>query len=179
MDRKEYGKIKGVTDRDFYTNSFHVPVYYPISAFDKIDIEAPYHALCNAGHITYIEMDGDPSDNIEAFESVIRHMKEAGIGYGSVNHPVDRDPVCGFSGIIEGDVCPGCGRRECDGEFGFERLRRITGYLVGSLERWNDGKKAEEKARVKHNVKAGQYDVDTKVKREAKKASAKKAVGKN
>ena len=178
MDRKEFGKIKGVTDRDFYTNSFHVPVYYPISAFDKIDIEAPYHALCNAGHITYIEMDGDPSDNIEAFESVIRHMKEAGIGYGSVNHPVDRDPVCGFSGIIEGDVCPGCGRHETDGEFSFERLRRITGYLVGSLERWNDGKKAEEAARVKHNVSVGQYDQATKVKRETKKAAQKAALGK-
>ena len=178
MDRKEYGKIKGVTDRDFYTNSFHVPVYYPISAFEKIDIEAPYHALCNAGHITYIEMDGDPSENIEAFEAVIRHMKEAGIGYGSVNHPVDRDPVCGFAGIIEGDVCPSCGRHECDGEFGFERLRRITGYLVGSLERWNDGKKAEEKARVKHNVAVGQYDLKTKAKRESKKASQKAALGK-
>ena len=178
MDRKEYGTIPGVTDRDFYTNSFHVPVYYPISAFDKIDLEAPYHALCNAGHITYIEMDGDPSDNIEAFESVIRHMKEAGIGYGSVNHPVDRDPVCGFAGIIEGDVCPSCGRRETDGEFGFERLRRITGYLVGSLERWNDGKKAEEAARVKHNVAVGQYDVKTKVKRESKKAAQKAALGK-
>lgn len=178
MDRKEFGKIKGVTDREFYTNSFHVPVYYPISAFDKIDIEAPYHNLCNAGHITYIEMDGDPSDNIEAFEAVIRHMKEAGIGYGSVNHPVDRDPVCGFSGIIEGDVCPSCGRRETDGEFGFERLRRITGYLVGSLERWNDGKKAEEAARVKHNVSVGQYDQATKVKREAEKAELKAAFGK-
>ena len=178
MDRKEYGKIKGVTDRDFYTNSFHVPVYYPISAFEKIDIEAPYHALCNAGHITYIEMDGDPSENIEAFEAVIRHMKEAGIGYGSVNHPVDRDPVCGFSGIIAGDVCPSCGRHECDGEYGFERLRRITGYLVGSLERWNDGKRAEEAARVKHNISVGQYDVDTKVKREQKKACAKAALGK-
>ncbi|MBR1939669.1 anaerobic ribonucleoside triphosphate reductase [Candidatus Saccharibacteria bacterium] len=178
MDRKEYGTIKGVTDRDFYTNSCHVPVYYPISAFEKIDIEAPYHALCNAGHIAYIEMDGDPSDNIEAFEAVIRHMKEAGIGYGSVNHPVDRDPVCGFAGIIKGDVCPSCGRHESDGELGFERLRRITGYLVGSLERWNDGKKAEEAARVKHNVSVGQYDVDTKVKREAKKAAQKAAVGK-
>ena len=178
MDRREFGVIKGVTDRDFYTNSCHVPVYYPISAFDKIDKEAPYHALCNAGHIAYIEMDGDPSDNIEAFEAVIRHMKEAGIGYGSVNHPVDRDPVCGFAGIIEGDVCPSCGRHECDGEFGFERLRRITGYLVGSLERWNDGKKAEEKARVKHNVSVGQYDLKTKAKRESKKAAQKAALGK-
>lgn len=178
MDRKEYGEIKGVTDRDFYTNSFHVPVYYPISAFDKIDIEAPYHALCNAGHITYIEMDGDPSDNIEAFEAVIRHMKEKGIGYGSVNHPVDRDPVCGYSGIIAGDVCPSCGRHESDGEIGFERLRRITGYLVGSLERWNDGKKAEEAARVKHNVSVGQYNLETKAKREEAKASAEVALGK-
>lgn len=182
IDRKEYGKIKGVTDREFYTNSFHVPVYYNISAFDKIDIEAPYHALCNAGHITYIELDGDPSDNIEAFEAVIRHMKESGIGYGSVNHPVDRDPVCGFSGIIEGDRCPSCGRKEDD--VIFERLRRITGYLVGSLERWNDGKKAEEAARVKHGVdcsenhKHGVFTADEKSAREAKKACAQKATGK-
>ena len=120
MDRKEYGKIKGVTDREFYTNSFHVPVYYPISAFDKIDIEAPYHNLCNAGHITYIELDGDPSQNIEAFEAVIRKMHDAGIGYGSVNHPVDRDPICGFSGVITGDRCPHCGRLE--GDVPFEKV---------------------------------------------------------
>ena len=105
-------------------------------------------------------------------------MKEAGVGYGSVNHPVDRDPVCGFSGIIKGDTCPNCGRRECEGDCGFERLRRITGYLVGSLERWNDGKKAEEAARVKHNVSVGQYDLKTKCARETKKAAAKKAIGK-
>ena len=177
MDRKEYGVIKGVTDRDFYTNSFHVPVYYPISAFEKIEIEAPYHALCNAGHISYIELDGDPSQNIEAFEAVIRKMHDCGIGYGSVNHPVDRDPVCGFSGIIEGDRCPSCGRLESEGEIPFERLRRITGYLVGSLERWNDGKKAEEKARVKHNV-SGVYTKKEKCAREAAKKTAKKAVGK-
>ena len=120
IDRREYGKIKGVTDREFYTNSFHVPVYYPISAFDKIDIEAPYHNLCNAGHITYIELDGDPSQNIAAFESVIRKMHDAGIGYGSVNHPVDRDPVCGFSGIIKGERCPHCGRLE--GDVPFEKV---------------------------------------------------------
>ncbi|MDO4986730.1 MAG: anaerobic ribonucleoside triphosphate reductase [Candidatus Saccharibacteria bacterium] len=187
IDRKEYGKIEGVTDRDFYTNSFHVPVYYPISAFDKIDIEAPYHALCNAGHISYIELDGDPSDNIEAFEAVIRHMHDKGIGYGSVNHPVDRDPVCGFSGIIKGDRCPSCGRLESEGDVLFERLRRITGYLVGSLERWNDGKKAEEAARVKHNVdcscandkhKNGVFTTDEKEAREAKKSTAKHALGK-
>ncbi|MBP5648015.1 anaerobic ribonucleoside triphosphate reductase [Candidatus Saccharibacteria bacterium] len=121
IDRKEYGKIKGVTDREFYTNSFHVPVYYPISAFEKIEIEAPYHNLCNAGHITYIELDGDPSQNIAAFESVIRKMHDEGIGYGSVNHPVDRDPVCGFSGIITGDRCPHCGRLE--GDLPFEKVK--------------------------------------------------------
>lgn len=152
IDKKEFGAIKGVTDREFYTNSFHVPVYYQISAFKKIEIEAPYHELCNAGHITYVELDGNLSNNIDAFEAVVRKMKESGIGYGSINHPVDRDPVCGFSGIIEGDTCPSCGRKESDGSIGFERLRRITGYLVGSLERWNDAKKAEEKARVKHLV---------------------------
>ncbi len=177
IDRKEYGEIKGVTDRDYYTNSFHVPVYYPISAFEKIEIEAPYHALCNAGHITYIELDGDPSQNIEAFEAVIRKMKEAGIGYGSVNHPVDRDPVCGFSGIIEGNRCPSCGRKESEGDIAFERLRRITGYLVGSLERWNDGKKAEEHDRVKHNV-CGVYDKEEKSKREAAKRTQKTMTGK-
>ena len=120
IDRKEYGVIPGVTDREFYTNSFHVPVYYPISAFEKIEIEAPYHALCNAGHITYIELDGDPSQNIAAFESVIRKMHDSGIGYGSVNHPVDRDPVCGFSGVISGDRCPHCGRLE--GDVPFEKV---------------------------------------------------------
>ena len=125
IDRKEYGKIKGVTDRDFYTNSFHVPVYYPISAFEKIEIESPYHDLCNAGHITYIELDGDPSQNIKAFESVIRKMHDAGIGYGSVNHPVDRDPVCGFSGIITGDRCPHCGRLE--GDLPFEKVKESCG----------------------------------------------------
>jgi ribonucleoside-triphosphate reductase len=152
IDAKEFGVIPGVTDREFYTNSFHVPVYYKLGAFDKIDLEAPYHALCNAGHITYVELDGDPSKNLDAFEAIIRHMKDANIGYGSVNHPVDRDPVCGFSGIIDGARCPACGREETVGEVGFERLRRITGYLVGSLDRWNDAKQAEEKARVKHAV---------------------------
>ncbi|MBR2994757.1 anaerobic ribonucleoside triphosphate reductase [Candidatus Saccharibacteria bacterium] len=120
LDRKEYGKIPGVTDREFYTNSFHVPVYFPISAFEKIDIEAPYHNLCNAGHITYIELDGDPSQNLAAFEAVIRKMHDSNIGYGSVNHPVDRDPVCGFSGVITGDRCPHCGRLE--GDLPFEKV---------------------------------------------------------
>ena len=113
IDRAIYGKIKGVTDRDYYTNSFHVPVYYNISIAKKIKLEAPYHALTNAGHISYIELDGDVTENVEAFESVVRLMKEAGIGYGAINHPVDRDPVCGYVGVIK-DVCPGCGRREGD-----------------------------------------------------------------
>ncbi len=150
MDRERYGVIPGVTDRDYYTNGFHVPVYYNISAFDKIAIEAPYHALTNGGHISYVELDGDPSENLEAFEAVIRHMKECGMGYGSVNHPVDRDPVCGYNGIIE-DTCPKCGRSEEDG-VPFERIRRITGYLVGTLDRFNDAKRAEEHDRVKHSV---------------------------
>ena len=151
MDRARYGSIAGVTDRDYYTNGFHVPVYYDISAFDKIEIEAPYHALTNAGHISYVELDGDPSENLEAFEAVIRHMKDSGIGYGSVNHPVDRDPVCGYNGII-GDVCPKCGRTEEEHGMAFERIRRITGYLVGTLDRFNDAKRAEEADRVKHFI---------------------------
>ena len=151
LDRERFGKIPGVTDRDYYTNGFHVPVYYPISAFDKIRVEAPYHALTNGGHISYIELDGDPTENLEAFESVIRFMKESGMGYGSVNHPGDRDPVGGYNGII-GDTCPKCGRHEDDGAAGFERIRRITGYLVGTLDRFNDAKRAEEADRVKHEV---------------------------
>ena len=114
IDKAIYGKIKGVTDRDYYTNSFHVPVYYNTSIKHKLYTEAPYHNLTNGGHISYIELDGDTVNNVEAFESVIRMMKEAGIGYGAINHPVDRDPVCGYVGIIN-DVCPGCGRHEFEG----------------------------------------------------------------
>ena len=110
MDKKRYGVIKGVTDKDYYTNSFHVPVYYKISAFEKIQKEAPYHALTNAGHISYVELDGDTANNVEAFEAIVRCMHDAGIGYGSINHPVDRDPLCGYVGVI-GEVCPRCGRR--------------------------------------------------------------------
>lgn len=149
IDKAIYGKIKGVTDREYYTNSFHVPVYYNISAAKKIEIEAPYHALTNGGHITYIELDGDTTENVEAFEKVVRLMKDAGIGYGAINHPVDRDPVCGFNGVIN-DKCPGCGREE--GDVHFERIRRITGYLVGTVDRFNNGKRAEERDRVKHTL---------------------------
>ncbi len=146
-DKKLFGVIEGVTDREYYTNSFHVPVYHKINAIDKIKIEAPYHEMTNAGHITYVEVDGDPLNNLDAFEKIIRAMKESGIGYGSINHPVDRDPVCGYTGII-GDTCPSCGREEGDRKF--ERIRRITGYLVGTLERFNDAKQAEVRDRVKH-----------------------------
>ena len=111
MDQKRYGKLPGITDREYYTNSFHIPVWYPISAYDKIRLEGPYHALCNAGHISYVELDGDTAKNVEAFEAVVRCMHDCGVGYGSINHPVDRDPICGYVGVI-GDVCPRCGRRE-------------------------------------------------------------------
>ena len=151
MDKEKYGMIEGVTDRDYYTNSFHVPVYYPISAFEKIKIEAPYHALTNAGHISYIELDGDPLENLNAFEKIVRCMKESGIGYGAINHPVDRDPVCGYTGII-GDECPHCHRKENEGNVAFDRIRRITGYLVGTLDRFNNAKYSEVKDRVKHSV---------------------------
>ena len=151
MDRERFGSIEGITDREYYTNSFHIPVHYPISAYKKIQLEAPYHALTNAGHITYIELDGDPSTNLDAFEKVIRYMKSQGIGYGSINHPVDRDPICGYNGII-GDTCPKCGRKETEGDYGFQRIRRITGYLVGTLDRFNNAKRAEVRDRVKHSV---------------------------
>ncbi len=124
MDAKRFGKLPGITDRDYYTNSFHVPVYYNINAFEKIKIEAPYHELTNGGHISYIELDGDPTKNLEAFEQVVRCMKENNIGYGSVNHPVDRDPICGYTGIIA-DVCPKCGRHEhLTVRGGSERIKR-------------------------------------------------------
>lgn len=151
MDAQKFGIIEGVTDRDYYTNSFHVPVYYPISAFEKIKIEAPYHELTNAGHISYIELDGDPLENLSAFEKIVRCMKESGIGYGAINHPVDRDPCCGYTGII-GDTCPCCGRSEHNNAVAFDRIRRITGYLVGTLDRFNDAKRTEEHDRVKHNI---------------------------
>ena len=146
MDRKRFGVIEGVTDKEYYTNSFHIPVGFPINAFDKIRLEAPYHNLTNGGHISYVEMDGDPLKNLDAFEAVIRCMKENGIGYGSINHPIDRCPDCGYQGIINEDECPQCGSKS------IERIRRITGYLVGTMDRWNDAKKAEEHDRVKHSA---------------------------
>ena len=149
IDKSIYGKIKGVTDREYYTNSFHIPVHYKTTIDKKIKAEAPFHELTNAGHITYVELDGDPTSNVAAFEKIVKQMKEAGIGYGAINHPVDRDPVCGFTGVIN-DICPGCGRTERDG-VKFERIRRITGYLVGTIDRFNNSKRAEERDRIKHN----------------------------
>ena len=143
IDKKLYGEIEGVTDRDYYTNSFHIPVYFPISAARKIELEAPYHALTNAGHISYVEMDGDATKQLEAFEKIIRHMKECGIGYGSINHPVDRDPVCGYNGII-GDVCPKCGRRHR-----FVEVETIS--RIDSEESWNPDEDGELKEEVIHD----------------------------
>lgn len=151
IDKERFGIIDGVTDREYYTNSFHIPVYYNISAFEKIKLEAPYHELTNGGHITYVELDGDPCKNLDAFERIVRCMKESGVGYGSINHPVDRDPVCGYTGIIDNE-CPHCHRTEDDGDAGFERIRRITGYLVGTVDRFNNAKQHEEHDRVKHEV---------------------------
>lgn len=127
IDKKRYGEIPGITDKDFYTNSFHVPVYYNISAFKKIKLEAPYHALTNGGHISYVELDGDPLKNLDAFEKIVRYMKEQGIGYGAINHPIDRDPCCGFTGIID-DECPNCRRRE--GETIEDRIERPKRFTV-------------------------------------------------
>ena len=124
IDKAIYGKIKGVTDKEYYTNSFHVPVYYNISAVKKIQLEAPYHAFTNGGHITYVELDGDTAMNVDAFEQIIRVMHDNGIGYGAINHPVDRDPVCGYTGVI-GDFCPGCGRKEGEG-VPMERIKNAS-----------------------------------------------------
>lgn len=142
-DRFAFGAIPGVTDRDYYTNSFHIPVYFPIKAADKIRLEAPYHELCNAGHITYVEVDGSVIHNTAALDRIVRCMADNRIGYGSINHPVDRCKTCGFSGIID-DRCPAC-----DG-VQVERIRRITGYLVGDMDKWNSAKRAEESDRLKH-----------------------------
>lgn len=150
IDRKEFGIIPGMTDKDFYTNSFHIPVNFNITIFDKIKLEAPFHELTNGGHITYVELNGDTSSNVDVIEKIVRYMAECGIGYGSINHPVDRDPVCGYTGVIN-DECPNCHRHETADEH-FERIRRITGYLVGDLSKWNNGKRAEESMRVKHGI---------------------------
>ncbi|MWV43636.1 anaerobic ribonucleoside triphosphate reductase [Paenibacillus sp. HJL G12] len=144
-DREQFGTIPGITDREYYTNSFHIPVHFPITAAQKIELEAPYHELCNAGHITYVEVDGSVIHNTAALDRIVRCMAANQIGYGSINHPVDRCKSCGYSGIIDLD-CPVCGSPDRQ----IERIRRITGYLVGDMEKWNPAKRAEEADRVKH-----------------------------
>ena len=146
MARKKHGIVKGITDKEWFTNSNHVPVEYKINAVNKIKIEAPYHALTNAGHITYVELAEDASKNIDALETYVLAMKASGIGYGSFNVPVDRCMECGYSGVIYNE-CPKCGNHD---EHAIERIRRITGYLVGSLDKWNSSKRLEEKNRTKH-----------------------------
>ena len=152
MDRKLYGSIPGVTDRDYYTNSSHIPVYYPISAFKKIELEAPYHDIENGGHILYIEIDGDPTKNIKAFDKIVDYMHDKGAGYFSINHPVDRDPVCGYVGII-GDVCPRCGRREGE-PMTMEMWNKIHGYMnVGNADTLGvTGNPEEEADRVPNDI---------------------------
>ncbi len=145
IDRKRFGIIKGVTDKDYYTNSNHVPVYYKCTPEYKAQIEAPYHVLTRGGHIFYIEMDGDATHNPEAIERVVDLMDKYGLGYGSVNHNRFRCLDCGYETSSKGLVrCPKCGSERID------LLQRITGYLVGTTDRWNSGKKAELKDRVVH-----------------------------
>jgi ribonucleoside-triphosphate reductase len=139
IDRKVFGVLPGVTDKDYYTNSFHVPVSYAISSFDKLALEAPYHAMTNAGHISYVELDAPPLHNLEAFETLVTHMAKVGIGYGGINFPIDECPICGFSGVIDAE-CPICSSSD------IRRIRRITGYL-STVDRFNDAKRAELKDR--------------------------------
>ena len=148
LDRKKYGILPGITDKEYYTNSCHVPVHYNISMWDKIRIEAPYHELCNAGHITYVEVGGDVSCNPYAIEDIIRIMHTHHIGYGAINHPIDFDPVCEYTGVIK-ESCPKCGRSDFE-KSPFESIRRITGYLTGTLNNFNEAKKAEVRERVQH-----------------------------
>ncbi|GEM03144.1 ribonucleoside-triphosphate reductase [Halolactibacillus miurensis] len=148
-DRATFGMIPGVTERDYYTNSFHVPVYYNTRAIDKINVEGKYHNLCNGGHISYIEVDGDVTKNTQALDTLVKAMAKANIGYGSINHPVDRCTSCGYTGIIN-TSCPTCDNHD---EEKIERIRRITGYLVGDMKKWNSAKRREESERVKHQGK--------------------------
>ena len=144
IDKKRFGEISGVTDKAYYTNSFHVPVTEKMNAFEKLEIEGKYHRMCNAGHISYVELDGDASKNIDAMEKLLHAMRQYDIGYGAFNVPLDHCEECHFDGYIPDDTCPNCGSER------ILRMRRITGYLA-YLDRFNDGKRAEEKDRVKHD----------------------------
>lgn len=145
MDKKEFGEIKNVTDRDYYINSFHIDVKENIGIFEKIKKEAPFHALTKGGHITYVELDGEAKKNISVVLKIVKTMKDAEIGYGSINHPVDRCKDCGMETIMD-EKCPICGSQN------ISKIRRITGYLTGDLDSWNSAKKSEEKDRVKHGI---------------------------
>ena len=148
IDRKKFGVLEGITDRDYYTNSNHVPVYYKCSARHKAEVEAPYHEMTRAGHIFYVEMDGDATHNPQAIMNVVDMMDHYNMGYGSVNHNRNRCMDCGFENAeADLEVCPQCGSKHLD------RLQRITGYLVGTTDRWNSGKLAELKDRVIHETK--------------------------
>lgn len=145
-DAKQFGVIPGVTDREYYTNSNHVPVYYKCSALHKAQVEAPYHTLTRGGHIFYVELDGDATHNPQAIMSVVDMMDRYNMGYGSVNHNRNRCMDCGYETAQDIAACPKCGSIHID------RLQRITGYLVGTTDRWNAGKLAELNDRVTHNI---------------------------
>jgi ribonucleoside-triphosphate reductase len=148
LDRERYGSIAGVNDREYYTNSFHIPVYHTLPAYRKIELEAPFHKLCNAGAISYVELDGNVRANTTAFQRIVQYALAQDIGYFSINHPIDRCPACGYEGVI-GEVCPGCEAHE--NQVHFQRLRRVTGYLTGDYKvRFNTAKQAEVRDRVKH-----------------------------
>ncbi|MEO2207684.1 anaerobic ribonucleoside triphosphate reductase [Paenibacillus pabuli] len=148
IDRERYGLIAGINDREYYTNSFHIPVYYTLPAYRKIELEAPFHTLCNAGAISYVELDGNVRANTSAFQRIVQYALAQDIGYFSINHPIDRCPACGYEGVI-GDVCPECEAHE--DHVHFQRLRRVTGYLTGDYKvRFNSAKQAEVRDRVKH-----------------------------
>ncbi|WP_413406943.1 anaerobic ribonucleoside triphosphate reductase [Paenibacillus amylolyticus] len=148
IDRERYGLIAGVNDREYYTNSFHIPVYHTLPAYRKIELEAPFHTLCNAGAISYVELDGNVRANTAAFLRIVQYALAQDIGYFSINHPIDRCPACGYEGVI-GDVCPNCEAHE--NHVHFQRLRRVTGYLTGDYKvRFNAAKQAEVRDRVKH-----------------------------
>lgn len=144
MDRRKYGDIPGVTDNDYYVNSFHVDVKEPISIVEKIKREAPFHAITRGGHITYVELDGEAQKNVKAITKIVKVMHDEGIGYGSINHPVDTCNACGYRGVIY-NRCPVCQSENV------LRMRRITGYLTGDLNSWNSAKRAEEHDRIKHH----------------------------
>jgi anaerobic ribonucleoside-triphosphate reductase len=143
LDRKEFGLISNVTDKDYYTNSFHVPVGYEISYADKVAVEGEYHKYCNAGHISYVELSAPPVHNLEAVEAMIRRMARSDMGYAGINFPVDECRGCSYSGLIP-QFCPICG------SYDIRRVRRITGYL-STVDRFNDGKRAELADRVCHS----------------------------